>query len=131
VIPDYFVKMWMLDGATVTLYSFSAQTAFNQVAPANPMRAAVVLGSNATIVVNWAFSEGPPVAVQGLCGYTGGQQPLVLGYDQVGPLLRFPIWVKATTASSSVQLTEVSFNPEKFARMRRYIHEWLSQSPTS
>jgi hypothetical protein len=129
-IPDYFVKMWMMDGATVNLYQLSALTGYSQIAPANPMRAAVILGSNSTIAVNWAFAENVTAVLQGLAAYAGGQQPLVLCYDQVGPLLRFPIWVKATTGGSNVQLSEISFSPEKYARMRRMVHEWLSQSPT-
>lgn len=124
---DFMLRLWLMDMTQFSTTSVALQTTYQQVLPADPMRAALLLGGNTTQSTWYAFLDQQPTYAQGPIAYATGQQPLIITFDQMGSVMRLPLWGKAAVNGSNGVVISVSFDPIRYQQAMRWFNAHISQ----
>lgn len=127
MISDYLFRLWLMDGCTFNQHNVAMSNSFVNILPANPTRLTLILSSTANGNQGFAFGDSAPTLAQGSFVQAAGQQALVLSFDELGQLIRLPLWGQQGGTPNNITVTEITANPARWALAMRVINEQLSK----
>lgn len=119
-----FMERWLKDESVMNTAAPLLSQTWTQIFPYDPMRFSVIVGNYSGGSVAIWFGDNKPTG-QAIT-IPPQSYAMIITYDQIGDLITYPIWGWIQTATISIQMTTVSFNPNRYKYYLEKIREHFS-----